>query len=211
MNPTRTDTALTDTALTDTALTDTAPTDTALTATPGQTVGPFFGYALPFDRGNELVAPGSPGSIRLHGVLTDGAGDPVPDALVEIWQADPEGSIVTVGGSLRRDGATFTGWGRAATDGEGHYGFTTLPPGPTRPGAAPFIMVTVFARGLLDRLFTRAYLPGEHLDTDPLLTALPPDRRHTLITVPDHSGLRFDISLQGPGETVFLHYPGHQP
>jgi protocatechuate 3,4-dioxygenase alpha subunit len=201
----------TDTAPTDTAPTDTAPSDTVLGATPGQTVGPFFGYALPFDRGNELVAPGSPGSIRLHGVLTDGAGDPVPDALLEIWQTDPEGSIVTAGGSLRRDGATFTGWGRAGTDGEGHYGFTTLPPGPTRPGAAPFIMVTVFARGLLDRLFTRAYLPGDHLDTDPLLTALPPERRHTLITVPDHTGLRFDISLQGPGETVFLHYPGHQP
>src|SRR3954452_2207670 len=103
-------------ALMATNRTDTAPTDTALSATPGQTVGPFFGCALPFDRGNELVAPGSPGSIRLHGGLTDGAGDPVPDALLEIWLTDPEGSIVTAGGSLRRDGATFTGWGRAGTD-----------------------------------------------------------------------------------------------
>jgi protocatechuate 3,4-dioxygenase, alpha subunit len=192
--------------------TDPTPTDPAVSGpTPGQTVGPFFGYALPVDRGSELVAPGSPGSIHLHGVVTDGAGHPVPDALLEIWQATTAGTIAQLSGSLRRDGATFTGWGRAATDGEGHYGFTTVPPGPTHPGAAPFILVAVFARGLLDRLFTRAYLPGAHLDTDPLLTSLAPERRHTLITTADHTGLRFDITLQGPDETVFLHYPGHQP
>ena len=68
---------------------------TMLTATPGQTIGPFFGYALPFDRGNELVPPGSPGAIRLHGVVTDGRGEPVPDALLEIWQADADGAIPT--------------------------------------------------------------------------------------------------------------------
>lgn len=92
---------------------------TLLTATPGQTVGPFFGYALPFDRGSELVPPGSPGAIRLHGVVTDGAGKPVPDALLEIWQADADGNVPTASGALRRDGWTFTGWGRAATDDEG--------------------------------------------------------------------------------------------
>jgi protocatechuate 3,4-dioxygenase, alpha subunit len=81
-----------------------------LTATPGQTIGPFFGYALPFERGNELVPPGAPGAIRLHGVVTDGAGAPVPDALVEIWQADADGVVPTATGSLRRDGWTFTGW-----------------------------------------------------------------------------------------------------
>ena len=123
---------------------------TLLTATPGQTVGPFFGYALPFERGNELVPPGSPGAIRLHGTVTDGAGNPVPDALLEIWQADAEGNVPTATGALRRDGWTFTGWGRAATDDDGHYGFTTV----LRP-VAPFISMTIFARGLLNRLFTR--------------------------------------------------------
>lgn len=181
-----------------------------LTATPGQTVGPFFGYALPFERGNELVPPGSPGSIQFHGVVTDGAGTPVPDALLEIWQADADGTVPTASGGLHRDGWTFTGWGRAATDDDGHYSFSTVPPGPTNPGAAPFILVTVFARGLLNRLFTRAYLPGDHLATDPLLASLPAERRDTLIATRERDGFRFDVSLQGPDETVFLRYPGHR-
>jgi protocatechuate 3,4-dioxygenase alpha subunit len=75
---------------------------------------------------------------------------------------------------------------------------------------APFILVTVFARGLLNRLFTRAYVPGDHLGEDPLLTSLPPERRETLIATRDAGGLRFDVSLQGPRETVFLRYPGQQ-
>jgi protocatechuate 3,4-dioxygenase alpha subunit len=182
-----------------------------LTATPGQTVGPFFGYALPFDRGSELVPPGSPGSIRLHGVVTDGEGNPVPDALLEIWQADADGNVPNISGALRRDGWTFTGWGRAATDAEGHYCFSTVLPGATSYGAAPFIMVTIFARGLLNRLFTRAYLPGEHLTGDALLASLPADRRDTLVATREPDGLRFDVALQGPRETVFLRYPGHRP
>ena len=184
-----------------------------LTATPGQTVGPFFGYALPFDRGSELVPPGSPGSIHLHGVVTDGAGLAVPDALLEIWQADADGNVPNASGGLHRDGWTFTGWGRAATDDEGHYRFTTVLPGPTNPGAAPFFSVAIFARGLLNRLFTRIYLPGGHLADDPLLTSLPADRRSTLIAEAEDRGLRFDVSLQdAPGrpETVFLTYPGHR-
>jgi protocatechuate 3,4-dioxygenase alpha subunit len=184
---------------------------TFLTATPGQTVGPYFGYALPFANGNELVPPGSPGAIRLHGVVTDGDGKPVPDALLEIWQADAEGNVPSTSGALRRDGWTFTGWGRAATDDEGHYGFSTVLPGATKTGAAPFILVTIFARGLLNRLFTRAYLPGEHLAGDPLLASLPTDRRDTLIATREENGLRFDISLQGSGETVFLSYAGQRP
>jgi protocatechuate 3,4-dioxygenase beta subunit len=79
-----------------------------LTATPGQTVGPFFGYALPFERGSELVPPGSPNAIRLHGTVTDGDGKPVPDALLEIWQADAEGNVPMASGALKRDGWTFT-------------------------------------------------------------------------------------------------------
>jgi len=184
-----------------------------LTATPGQTIGPFFGYALPFDRGNELVTPGSPRAIQLSGIVSDGDGLPVPDALLEIWQADADGGIPNSAGSLHRDGWTFSGWGRASTDDGGRYSFSTVIPGPSSPGAAPFIMVTLFARGLLNRLFTRAYVPGEWLARDPLLTSLSSERRDTLIARRDESGLRFDIQLQdapNKPETVFLRYPGHQ-
>jgi len=185
---------------------------TLLTATPGQTVGPFYGYALPFDRCDELVPPGSPGAIQFHGIVTDGEGNPVPDALLEIWQADADGGIPSATGSLRRDGWTFTGWGRAATDDAGHYSFSTVLPGSSTTGSAPFILVTVFARGLLNRLFTRAYPPGDQLANDPLLNSLPAHRRQTLIATQDATGLRFDIKLQaGDDETVFLSYRGHRP
>jgi protocatechuate 3,4-dioxygenase alpha subunit len=183
------------------------------TATPGQTIGPFFGYALPFDRCNELVPPGSPNAVQFSGVVADGDGRPVPDALLEIWQADADGAVPTSPGSLHRDGFTFTGWGRAGTADDGRYSFSTVVPGPSRPGAAPFILVTVFARGLLNRLFTRAYIPGDWLSDDPLLASLPPERRETLIARSDAGGLHFDIQLQeapGTPETVFLRYPGHR-
>lgn len=185
---------------------------TVTATTPGQTIGPFYGYALPFNRGAELVPPNSPGAIRFHGVVVDGNGQGVPDALLEIWQADANGMVPTASGSLRREGWTFAGWGRAATDNEGYFSFSTVAPGATKPGAAPFILVTVFARGLLDRLFTRAYMPGCHLAGDPLLQSLPADRRHTLIATRDGTGLHFNIRLQSEdasAETVFLHYPGH--
>ncbi|MGB3484095.1 MAG: protocatechuate 3,4-dioxygenase subunit alpha [Mycobacterium sp.] len=181
---------------------------TLLTATPGQTIGPFYGYALPFDRGNEVVPPQSAGAIQFHGVVTDGAGKPVPDVMLEIWQADADGNVPHASGALHRDGWTFTGWGRASTDDDGHFSFSTVEPGPTDPERAPFIAVTVFGRGVLNRLFTRAYVPGPHLDSEPLLTGLAEDRRATLITERDDTGLRFDIRLQGEGETVFLRYPG---
>jgi protocatechuate 3,4-dioxygenase alpha subunit len=181
-----------------------------LTPTPGQTIGPFFGYALPFDRDSELVAPGAPGAIRLHGTVTDGAGAPVPDALLEIWQVGADGVVPSTSGSLRRDGWTFTGWGRASTDPEGNYSFTTVEPVPAGPDSAPFFAVTVFARGLLNRLFTRAYVPGDGLASDRLLSSLPAERRDTLIAVRDDQGLRFDVRLQGAAETVFLRYPGHR-
>ena len=181
-----------------------------LVPTPGQTIGPFFGYALPFAGDSELVPRGHPGAVRLHGRVLDGLGQPVPDALLELWQAGPDGRVVQQEGSLRRDGWTFTGWGRAATDDTGHYRFTTLTPG-AEPGRAPFFAVTVFARGLTNRLFTRAYLPADAavLAADPLLSALDPDERSTLVTVTDAHGFVFDVRLQGEGETVFLRYPGH--
>jgi protocatechuate 3,4-dioxygenase alpha subunit len=180
-----------------------------MSAVPGQTVGPFFHLGLEYDGMNELVPPSHPKAVRLHGHVYDGAGDPIPDAVIEIWQADPQGLILRRPGSLRRDGWTFTGWGRAATDPDGHYQFATLEPGVTETGKAPFFAVTVFARGLLDRLFTRAYLP-EDLDAlaaDTLLSAVDPARRSTLITTREPGGLVFDVRLQGDGETVFLTYP----
>jgi protocatechuate 3,4-dioxygenase alpha subunit len=174
-------------------------------ATPGQTIGPFYGVALPFPDGGRLVPVSHPAAVRLHGRVLDGAGTPVPDALLEIWQADQDGTVVQQAGSLRRDGYTFTGWGRTPTDDAGHYAFTTVVPG-TPDGGAPFIAMTVFARGLLNRLFTRVYLPvdGADLAVVPLLASLPADRRATLIARPDEQGFVFDVVLQGDGETVFL-------
>lgn len=182
-----------------------------LSPTAGQTVGPFFHFALSYPGDSDLVPPGRADAVRLHGLVLDGAGEPVPDALLEIWQADAEGRVVQEPGSLRRDGFGFTGWGRAATDATGHYSFSTVRPGATRPGEAPFVAVTVFARGLLNRLFTRAYLPGDAdaLASTPLLAGLEPDRRATLVASEDSGGLRFDIRLQGEGETVFLRHPRH--
>jgi protocatechuate 3,4-dioxygenase alpha subunit len=162
--------------------------------TPGQTVGPFFHLGLPYPGDRHLVPEGSPGSVTLHGTVYDGAGAPVPDAMLELWQTDADGNVVQQPGSLRRDVAVFTGFGRAGTDADGHYSFTTVEP-------VSFFAITVFARGLLDRLFTRAYLPGA---TDPLLKRLGPERRATLVSARDQTGLVFDVHLQGEHETVFL-------
>lgn len=156
-------------------------------ATPGQTVGPFFGIALPYPGGSRLVDDAR--AVRLHGTVYDGAGEGIPDALVELWQSDPEGRVVQRPGSLRRDGA-FTGWGRCATDSGGRYEFSTVTPG------GGFFALAIFARGLLDVLFTRAYLPGRLDDAS--------GRRKTMLCQSDSIGYRFDIHLQGPDETVFL-------
>jgi protocatechuate 3,4-dioxygenase alpha subunit len=184
---------------------------TKLVATPGQTVGPFFHYALPYEGSDQLVPVGREGAIRLHGTVTDGAGAPVPDALLELWQADPQGHVVQESGSLHRDPWTFTGFGRAATDATGHYSFTTLEPGPTGPGKPAFFAITVFARGLLNRLFTRAYVTAADgsVADDALLSSLDAERRATLLTTREQTGFRFDVRLQGDAETVFLTYPGH--
>jgi protocatechuate 3,4-dioxygenase alpha subunit len=174
--------------------------------TPGQTVGPFFGFSLPYPGDSHLVPPGTAQAIRLHGTVYDGRGDPVPDALLEIRQADASGTVPRVEGSIARDGV-FTGWGRAATDAAGRYAFVTLEPGPSAEGRAAFFAVTVLARGLLDRLCTRAYVPSPAIDADPLLASLPPERRAGLVARRDDEGLRFDVRLQGEGETVFLSFP----
>lgn len=178
-----------------------------LPPTPGQTVGPFFHYALPYAGDRDLAVPGAPGSVLLHGTVRDGSGAGIQDALVEIWQADASGRILQRPGSLRRDGHVLTGWGRATTDRTGRYAFSTVRPGPVE-GGLPFFAVAVLARGLLNRLFTRAYLPLAEGASDVLLAAAG-DRAATLVCVEEEDGLRFDITLQGEGETVFLTYPGH--
>ena len=174
-------------------------------------------YALPYRRRQRAGPARHAGdAVRLHGRVLDGAGEPVPDALLELWQADADGRSSSEPGSLRRDGFTFTGWGRAATDAPGHYSFTTVRPGPRRRRTPPpFFALTVFARGLLDRLFTRAYLPG-----DDALGRRPAARRRSTRTGaprwsrrPTTHGFVFDIRLQaderGEGETVSSPHPRH--
>lgn len=181
-----------------------------LTPTPGQTIGPFYGFALPYAHGPDLVPGHHRDAVILAGTVYDGQGNPVPDSLVELWQATPDGQLPQAGASLSRDGHTFTGWGRAATNNAGAFQFTTL-----RPGAmgqeAPFWSVAVFARGLLDRLFTRAYLPDDAtvLAADPTLAQLDEAGRNTLIAtqIAPHR-YQFDIWLQGAEdqETVFFRW-----
>lgn len=180
--------------------------------TPSQTVGPFYGYALPFPGGGDIAPTGHPEAITVHGVVRDGAGDPVPDALLEFWQGGvgtgTAGSMrrdPVNGGFVGRDGVGFTGFGRVPTDADGHYAIRTLPPGAP---ALPYISVCVFARGLTHHLYTRAYLAEGR---DPLLDSLDEARRETLMARwdPDparHRAYRFDIRLQGEGETVFLEF-----
>lgn len=181
-----------------------APAD--LVPTAGQTVGPFFHFGTEYARQNELVHPYSPGSILLSGAVLDGKGDPLPDALVEIWQTDSDGSIPTFGGNRLRDGHTFGGFGRAFTNAAGVFQFWTRNPG-SQGGKAPFFSTVVFARGLLDRLHTRIYLPDDAaaLEADPFLSSLTADERATLVATRTPGGdLEHDIRLQGERETVFL-------
>jgi protocatechuate 3,4-dioxygenase, alpha subunit len=181
-----------------------------LVQTPSQTVGPFFGYALPYAGGPDLVPGHDPRAIRLHGRVIDGEGAGVPDAIVEVWQADETGTIPTQLGAFARDGYTFTGFGRTPSDRAGHYSFTTVKPG-TTGSSAPHVLVTIFARGVTHHLFTRAYFPEDAAAhaTDTVLAAVPADRRPTLIAVADAPGsYLFDIRLQGEGETVFLEFNG---
>ena len=154
--------------------------------TPSQTVGPFFGFALPYPGDHRLVAPDSPGALRVEGQVLDGDGAPVPDALVEMWQ-----------GKL---------FGRCGTDAEGAFRFIVAKPR-EGPGQAAHLNVTVFARGLLRHLATRMYFPDEPEANlaDPVLALVSdPDARETLIARDDGGVLRFDIRLQGERETVFF-------
>ncbi len=154
--------------------------------TPSQTVGPFFSFALPFPDGASAADPGVPGALRIEGQLLDGAGEPVPDGLLEAWS-----------------GQQFA---RCGTDPEGLFHFLVRRPAPGPNGQAPHLDVTVFARGLLRHLVTRVYFPdeGPANAADPVLQLVDPDRRHTLIARAEDGALRFDVRLQGEEETVFF-------
>jgi protocatechuate 3,4-dioxygenase alpha subunit len=143
--------------------------------TPSQTVGPFFGFALPFPGQEQVVPTDAADSVRLEGQVLDGQGEPVPDALIEIWQGDL--------------------FGRCRTDPEGVFHFTVTPPEP------PYFNAYVFARGLLRHLLTRIYMPGA---SDAVLQEVDPVRRDTLVAQQEDGKLRFDVRLQGEGETVFF-------
>ena len=168
--------------------------------TPSQTVGPFFGVGLPWADGPYAVPAGTPGAVRVHGTVTDGAGEPVPDALIETWQTDPV------------QGVGFRGFARTPTDPAGRYAIHTLKPGRVpgldgSPPQAPHLVVSVFARGLLDRVVTRVYFSdeAEANATDPVLSSVADAAaRATLIATRGEDGYVFDIRLRGEGETVFF-------
>jgi protocatechuate 3,4-dioxygenase, alpha subunit len=158
--------------------------------TPSQTVGPYLTIGLVGRIGPELVPDGP---VRVVGRVLDGAGDGVPDGLVEVWQADAAGSYSP---------GLF---GRSDTREAGRFAFTTVRPGEVE-GQAPHLEVSVFARGLLKRVVTRMYFPDEPAnEADPVLASVEAGRRGTLVAVPEADGsLRFDIHLQGDRETVFF-------
>jgi protocatechuate 3,4-dioxygenase, alpha subunit len=185
---------------------------TRLPLTPSQTVGPFLGIGLTWDDGADVVPDGTPGAVWLRGRLYDGQGAPVPDGLVETWQADPDGGFDHPadprGAVSRADG--FRGFGRCPTGPDGQWAIRTVKPGPV-PAAdgtpqAPHIDVSVFARGLLDRVVTRVYFADEAdaNATDPVLSAVPATRRGTLVAERTQDGYHMDIRLQGEHETVFF-------
>ncbi len=178
--------------------------------TPSQTVGPFLSIGLPWPDGPYVVEESDPDAIVIEGVVTDGNGEPVPDALVETWQADPDG-FFNHPDDPRDKPTDFRGFGRCPTEPDGTYRIVTRKPGPV-PAAdgtpqAPHIDVSVFARGLLNRVVTRIYFGDEEAANavDPVLSSVPADRRSTLVAVPDGNRLyRFDVRLQGADETVFF-------
>ncbi len=180
--------------------------------TPSQTVGPYLSIGLVWPDGSFAVPAGTPGGIWLRGRLVDGAGTAVPDGLIETWQADPDGRFDhpddTRGAVRRSDG--FRGFGRCPTDSDGQWAVFTVKPGPV-PAAngraqAPHVDLSVFARGLLDRVVTRLYFGDEDAANaaDPVLSGLSEERCRTLLAETTDDGYRLDIVLQGEHETVFF-------
>lgn len=180
--------------------------------TPSQTVGPYFAIGLPYENGHLIVPKDTPGAITITGTVYDGRGDLVPDHLIEFWQADPEGRFNDIYGYGQQSTLEgFTGFGRwGVEDGDGTYQMVTIKPGPV-PGPngkpqAPHIDVTLFARGMLNRVVTRIYFADEPEANalDQVLATVPEARRGTLLAERTTDGYRFDIHIQGAGETAFF-------
>jgi protocatechuate 3,4-dioxygenase, alpha subunit len=186
---------------------------TEVALTPSQTTGPYLEIGLlggPIS--SYLVAESDPRAIRVSGVLLDGAGDPVPDGMIEIWQANAAGRYAHPADDREEIALEegFTGFGRASTDGAGRFELVTVKPGrvPWVDGRlqAPHLLVGIFARGLLKRVATRLYFPDEEAANaeDPVLLGLEPAERATLVARAEGGALRFDIVLQGAGQTTFF-------
>jgi protocatechuate 3,4-dioxygenase alpha subunit len=177
-----------------------------LLVTPSQTIGPFFKYGLTWEGGESLFPESAPGRrIRIAGVVTDGKSEPMPDSLIEFWQADAAGSFAPA-----RPGASG-GFGRVATDGAGRYAINTVYPGqvagPDGRKQAPHVLVVLFARGLLMQVVSRIYFEGEAANRDDPVLAACGARCATLIARRDPGGAdsyTWDVFMQGPGETVFF-------
>jgi protocatechuate 3,4-dioxygenase alpha subunit len=178
--------------------------------TPSSTVGPYLAIGLTWPDGQWTAAEGTPGGFWIRGRVLDGAGNVVPDAMIETWQADPDGRFASPEdprGAASYPG--FRGYARAQTV-SGEFGIFTLKPGRVPDGEgglqAPHVDVSVFARGLLDRVVTRIYFADEAEANaeDAVLRALDEADRATLIAQPADDGYRFDVRLQGDGETVFF-------
>jgi protocatechuate 3,4-dioxygenase, alpha subunit len=182
--------------------------------TTSQTVGPFFSIGLTRMKHDDLVSAGTSGErVIIEGRVLDGDGKPVPDAIIEIWQANSYGKYAHPEDQQDKPvEPSFSGYGRIPTDDDGKFRFTTIKPGPV-PDLdgklqAPHIVVSVFARGLLRRLVTRIYFPDEPANAaDFVLNLVEASRRETLIAkkIAGASGtLKWDVVLQGPNETVFF-------
>jgi len=167
--------------------------------TPSQTVGPYLSIGLPWPHGAFVVPVGTPDAVWVRGTVYDGAGAPVPDALVETWQLRGDDPVRDI------PGGGFSGLGRCPTDAAGRYAIHTVRP-VAIDGQAPHLAVSVFARGLLDRVVTRIYFPEDTTEhaADPVLRTVPADRQAALLAQAGADGYRFDIRLQGHDETVFF-------